>query len=51
MKGVTVEDMREEIEDMLAVCFEGEVCRKNGQIYMILPDGQRFNVSIEEDAA
>ena len=51
MKGVTVEDMREEIEDMLSVCFEGEISRENGQIYMILPDGQKFNVSVDEAAA
>ncbi len=51
MEAITLEDMLEEIEDMLSVCFEGRIVRENAQIRMILPGGQRFSVSVDEEAA
>ena len=51
MKDVSLKDMKEEIIAMLAVCFEGEVLESDARICMILPDGQKFSVSVEKDAA
>ena len=51
METVTLECMKEEIKAMLTVCFEGKVFEEEAQICMVLPGGQRFKVSVNEDAA
>ncbi len=51
MQQISLKDMREEIKDMLSVCFEGKVLEDGKQIHMVLPDGQRFSVSVDEEAA
>ena len=48
---ISLEDFKEEVKDMLSVCFEGRVISDDSQIYMILPSGQKFCVSVDEEAA
>lgn len=51
MEEISLKDMREVIRDMLIVCFEGEISMTDTRICMLLPDGQRFSISVDEDAA
>ncbi len=48
---ISLEDFKEEIKDMLSVCFECNVLSDGSQIYMIFPSGQTFCVKVGEDAA
>ncbi len=51
MNKVGLQDIREEIRDMLSVCFEGEIEKNGEDLCMVLPNGQRFRVFVSEEAA
>ena len=48
---VSLDELKEEIKDMLAVCFEGSVINVGRQICLTLPNGQKFSVSVVKEAA
>lgn len=45
---ITLQQIREEVEDMFATCFEGEMIEDRGELILTLRNGQRFRIAIEE---
>ena len=45
---ISVEEMQEEVKAMLTVCFVGNVKNSDDHLEFTLPNGQRFDVYIEE---
>ncbi len=45
---VRVGEVHEEVAAMFAVCFEGQVINAGDHLELALPNGQRFNIYIEE---
>lgn len=45
---VALQEFREEVKDMLCVCFDGEVRENGANIEIILQNGQRFQVNVGE---
>lgn len=45
---VKLNELREEIGAMLAVCFEGEVLKDGGRLALKLGNGQQFEIKVEE---
>lgn len=46
---VALEEVLEELEAMLKVCFEGETENANGQLSLKFPNGQRFMIRCAEE--
>ena len=45
---IPVKELMEEVTAMLNVCFEGQVVDLDGCIGLILKNGQRFCIRVEE---
>ncbi len=45
---ITLQQIREEVEDMFATCFEGETTEDKGELILTLRNGQRFRIAVEE---
>ena len=44
---VALEELLEELEAMLNVCFEGETERRDGRLSLKLPNGQQFVIQCQ----
>lgn len=45
---ISLTEFKEEVADMLRVCFEGTVSAEEGSIRIAFPNGQEFRVSCSE---
>ena len=41
---IAAEELAEELEAMLKVCFEGEVSHSGDEVCIQLPNGQKFSI-------